>query len=387
MSEQEARDRLVAGLREGLTRAAAESEPIDYDTLEAYVDDRLDEADREIVDTRLADDPGLRAEVGDLRALRAVLPAAPPVVVPIEARRRAPANARRLWHVSATFAAAASVVLLLGVGAAWWVRATFGVAPVDRPSAGGAAPRPVPPSSAPAAPPAEPARAASAAAPTTVRDGDRVVSLTADRRVTGLESLEPTLRARVEAMLASGRLPPSPAHLQTPAGQLLGAPQTDRSAAASFGVRAPVGIAVREARPSFLWTPASGATSYHVRVVDESLEVVAESEPVSGATWRPRTPLPRGRVLQWQVEAVTSSGNLLAPVPPAPEARFRVLTDAEDAALTRALAASGGSSLAALYLYSQAGLRNDARRVLNGLLTANPDSALLRALYEELRRR
>ena len=70
MNPDDARVRLADGLRDGLARAATESEPVDYDTLEAYVDGRLDAADREIVETRLADDPALRAEVDELRALQ-----------------------------------------------------------------------------------------------------------------------------------------------------------------------------------------------------------------------------------------------------------------------------------------------------------------------------
>ena len=272
MSEQDARDRLVSGLREGLTRAAAESEPIDYDTLEAYVDDRLDEADREIVDTRLADDPELRREVEELRALRALLPGtaevsapAPPekrVVLPIDSGRRAPARARSFWQVSPTFAAAASVVLLLGVGAAWWFRARIGVAPADQRIAGGAAPSGAGrPASRPTTRPTEPPSPGSTGSETRVRDGEHLVALTADRSVTGLEALDPAMRARVGEMLASGKLPSSPAGLQGSAGQLLSAPRTGQPSAAAFGVRVPVGVAVRDAQPLFYWAPAPGASS------------------------------------------------------------------------------------------------------------------------------
>jgi hypothetical protein len=166
---------------------------------------------------------------------------------------------------------------------------------------------------------------------------------------------------------------------------LLSAPASPANAA--FSARSPVGVAVRDPRPGFSWTPAAGATGYRVRVVDESLDLVTESEALARPTWRPRDPLPRGRVLQWQVEAALPSGPLLAPAPPAPEARFRVLTEAEDAALSRAIEASGGSSLAALYLYAEAGLRNDARRAMGRLLSDNPQSPLLQQLYEELRKR
>ena len=54
---------------------------------------------------------------------------------------------------------------------------------------------------------------------------------------------------------------------------------------------------------------------------------------------------------------------------------------------TQALASSGESSLAALYLYAAAGLRTDARRVINTLVSANPDSQVLQQLYADLRQR
>lgn len=400
MTTDAARGRLAEGLRQGLARAAAESAPLDYETLEAYVDGRLDAADREIVETRLADDPDLLAEVNELRALQGELgsaplnetavastaepPAAPRPASPvasIDARRARPtapstSPSRSLFAVSPTFAAAASVVLVLGAGVAWWIRAGNVAFDFDRASTGPASSGA---GSAPVAAPKAPAGAALA-----VRDGEQVVTLAADRTVTGLDHLDPTLRAHVAEMLATGKLP-APAHVLTGArGQLLSG---GREAAAGFAVRTPVGTAVREPLPAFQWTPAPDATGYRVRIVDESLEVVAESDTVLTTTWRPRAALPRGRTLQWQVEADVPSGHELAPTPPAPEARFRILTDAEDAELTRALGSTGESSLAALYLYSSAGLRSEARRVISALAGANPDSDVLQRLYADLRQR
>ena len=69
--------------------AADGREDVAYEQIEAYVDGALDDVDREIFETRLADDPGLRAMVEDLRALRPALApatASPARVVPFEPR-------------------------------------------------------------------------------------------------------------------------------------------------------------------------------------------------------------------------------------------------------------------------------------------------------------
>jgi hypothetical protein len=76
MKEHDSRELLVRFLRDDLRRAADRGAPLGPDQLEAYVDGRLDEVDREIVETRLADDAALQREVEALRALRAELAAA-----------------------------------------------------------------------------------------------------------------------------------------------------------------------------------------------------------------------------------------------------------------------------------------------------------------------
>ena len=92
------RDDLARFLRDDLQGAADGREDVAYEQVEAYVDGTLDDVDREILETRLADDPGLRAMVEDLRALRTALPAAVPApsrVVPFEPRRWRRAGRRR----------------------------------------------------------------------------------------------------------------------------------------------------------------------------------------------------------------------------------------------------------------------------------------------------
>jgi anti-sigma factor RsiW len=73
MKEHDSREILVRFLREDLRRAASRDAPVPPDHLEAYVDGRLDDVEREILETRLGDDPALQAEVEALRAVRSAL--------------------------------------------------------------------------------------------------------------------------------------------------------------------------------------------------------------------------------------------------------------------------------------------------------------------------
>ena len=92
------RDELARYLHDELQAAADGREDVAYERIEAYVDGALDDVDREAFETRLDDDPGLRAMVDDLRALRTALPpatAAPSRVVPFEPRADAGAAVPR----------------------------------------------------------------------------------------------------------------------------------------------------------------------------------------------------------------------------------------------------------------------------------------------------
>ena len=72
-----------------------------------------------------------------------------------------------------------------------------------------------------------------------------------------------------------------------------------------------------------------GASRYQVAIFDARFEEVARSEAITGTEWTPARPLPRGVTLSWQLTATTARGAVQAPVPPAPEARFRVADAAQ----------------------------------------------------------
>jgi hypothetical protein len=373
------RDELARYLHDELQAAADGREDVAYEQIEAYVDGALDDVDREAFETRLDDDPGLRAMVDDLRALRTALPPAAPApsrVVPFEPRAAtgtavgAPgrSTAPRRWLLPAGLAAAAVVALLL------WRPWT---------------PRPAPSQAQQqqSEPPRTPAPASPVSPSLTValQDGGRTVGLTSDGTLAGFDGFGGDLRSRLAETLQQGRLPASPRAADTiaRAGELM---STDVRATGFVPV-SPRATAVSSATPAFRWTALKGATTYRVRIVDERLATVAISEPMTTLTWRPEAPLPSRRVLSWQVEATTPAGGRTTPEPPLAEARFLVLAPTERARVSEALATAGGSDLASAVVYAEAGLYDDAERALSRVLDANPASPIPIALKADLLRR
>jgi hypothetical protein len=73
----------------------------------------------------------------------------------------------------------------------------------------------------------------------------------------------------------------------------------------------------------FEWTAIEGARSYRVTVVNSDGVVVAETGEVQGLRWAANVEFPPGEY-GWQVAAMVEGGEILMPLPPLPEARFRV---------------------------------------------------------------
>ncbi len=379
-------DELLRTLRADLQRAADDAEPLPDEQIEAYVDGTLDDVDREIVETRLADDVALRADVDVLRALRASLateagqaaaPASshvvpfPPTHAAAKTAGRLPVRARRRWTLPVGLAAAALIAV-----AVWRAAQTR---PDGSPQArGGAA------SSSPVAAP--PSNATSGAAPAPapavrIGDRDRIVGLTADGRLFGADGVPPDVAARLVAMLRDRRLPPS--HLRASVASGAGVLMTADRAVTAFRPQNPVATAVLTPRPMLYWTALPGARGYRVRIVDDRLQPIAESPTLTALAWRPRTPLPAGRVLSWQVEADTPEGLRTTPAPPLPEARFVVLPP-EEAARAEAALRAMPSDLAAVVIAAEAGLYQEAEVALMILHEGNSSSRVIEALQRDL---
>jgi hypothetical protein len=335
------RARLEAFFREDLR--ASEAEAPSYDDVAGYVDGTLDAGARDLFEQRLADDPLLRDEVRDLEEVRDALRAG---------------RGRRLWQVAGLLAAAAALVI---------------ASLVLRPS------REVAPTSARAVPAASP----SPATAWTLRDGSSVLALDATGALAGLEEVDPVLRRAVAEALQTGEVP-VPAELQVLRGTrgTLMAPSAEGTA---FAVSSPLGTVVRSARPSFRWRPHPAARSYVVSVFDEALNRVTGSAAVRGTEWTATLPLPRGRTYLWQVVATTPAGPQVAPAPPEPEARFRVIGETEAAELERALQGAQASPLARGVAMARAGVVDEAEQLIAEVAAANPDVPVARELLSGIR--
>ena len=225
-----------------------------------------------------------------------------------------------------------------------------------------------------------------AAAPPRVslNDSAGVVGVAADGRLQGLPALTEAETGAVRQALEDGRLgvPPAVLALGGGAGTLMSGsagPQT-------FAVARPIATAVETDRPLFEWARLDGAASYTVSVFDEQFTPVVTSAAIDAAAWRPDTPLRRGRTYYWQVRARGPGVDVLAPAPPAPDARFRVLDAAEAARVVDLRRRAGQSHLVLGVLLAGAGLLDDAERELEQLAALNPGAEQPRALLADLRR-
>jgi hypothetical protein len=153
----------------------------------------------------------------------------------------------------------------------------------------------------------------------------------------------------------------------------------------SFSLLSPLGTTVRELRPTFRWNPLSGATSYTVTVVDsKSLNEVAVSPALTETHWAPLHALSRGKTYIWEVTAAKNEHEIVSPRPPAPNAEFKVLDPKTFSEVTDAESRYRNSHLVLGLVYARAGLLDPAKRELLALEQANPNSDLVQRLVRGL---
>lgn len=127
-------------------------------------------------------------------------------------------------------------------------------------------------------------------------------------------------------------------------------------------VLAPVNVVVLELRPQFGWTTAPG-TTYIVELYTPQLDRVAQSPPLTGASWTPPNALARGRDYIWQLQVRRGDRVTVVPDPPDPPARFHVL-DSEAAREVAAAAVTGRRFVLAV-VEARHGLLAEAERDLD----------------------
>ncbi len=168
--------------------------------------------------------------------------------------------------------------------------------------------------------------------------------------------------------------------LTTKTGSLMGG-----NPGVPFALLAPVAQVSESARPKFRWQALDGAVSYTVTVYNAAFNKVATSPLLTTTEWQPAQPLPRGLTYSWQVKALKDGQEIAAPVPPAPEAKFKVLEPSKLQEVTNARRQFAGSHLALGLLYAEAGLLPEAERELQALVEANRTSTLARKLLQSVK--
>ena len=320
--------------------------PPGYDEMAALLDGTLNEAQRTESRARMAAWPEAAAEFADLERFRNEARSLPARLHGPDSRQIGQSNtvAPTLGKVIAfprrwpTLAAAAAVILLLAGG---WL--AFGV---RRHSS---------------------------------------TPLWADADLSGLPE---DLRHSVEQAAQTGKVAPLPLSpdLRPAAGTLTGA----TPATADFGQITPVGIIVREQRPTLRWTAHAGATSYRIYLAEVSGDAPLVRDEVAApqTEWTPPTPLVRGAIYEWQVEA-RRGGEIIdrAPRPPAPETRFQVLDQARADELARVEAGYRQNPLVLGTEYSRLGLDEAAVAQFMELAQRFPGSAVAQNLLWKSRDR
>jgi hypothetical protein len=154
----------------------------------------------------------------------------------------------------------------------------------------------------------------------------------------------------------------------------------------TFTLLSPVGTVVSSLTPSLRWQPLPDASSYRVAIYDEKSHAGRASKTLSANAWRPPFALQRGRVYVWQVTALTQGEEVVSPVPPAPEARFKVLESSDAARLKRIQQTHPEAHFALGVLYAHGGVLDDAEREFKLVPASDPNHSSAQKFLRDLRR-
>jgi predicted anti-sigma-YlaC factor YlaD len=365
-------------LRLQLHPGAEQVEHLSYEQLSACVDEQLDGADRQTVNQHLESCEMCAAELQDLRAFRQEVQAFPsPEPEVVKASLSQP---RQSWWQKFTEVmtvrwpalAGASAVLLLIAGLFYFqFRAGRQTPPIVAT---------VSPTSTPSNPTPAPIESNVPTEVLALNDGGGRIALDEKGNLLTPQPLPPEFEQIIKLALTKGQVEkPSLSGLNVKTGSLMGGGES-----APFKLLEPLGKVIETSQPIFRWQPLAGATSYTVTVYDGNFSRVTASPSLTANEWRSSQSLPRGSILSWQVKATKDGEEFVVPVPPAPEAKFKVLEQAKAEELARARRQFANSHLTLGLLYARAGLLADSERELKALTDANPASPLARKLLRSL---
>jgi hypothetical protein len=350
--------------------------PTSYQTLQ-YVDGNLTGEELQIVTDHLSSCEVCALAIDDLHTFRVEAASSldreyrpEPAIITAERTRRTSGFFSNLFRPQRlAFGMALAVLLLVVSGWLIW-RAPSTTAPVDEESA--------------EAPPAPNPNREAVPLVAQLNDGEGRLTLDRDGNLAGADHLPPSYQAMLKEALSGRRLELSSQlqGLTRPPSQL----RSGDKAESTFSVREPAGRVLLTGRPVFRWTRLEGAASYVVEVYDSKFNLVASSPELTGQSWSMPGALPPGGVYTWQVKATKDGQEIKAPLPPLPQARFRVLDQAKANELATAKRTYPASHLTLGLLYAEAGLLDEAEQELRAVQKANPDSELARSLVGQIQK-
>ncbi|MGB7070430.1 MAG: zf-HC2 domain-containing protein [Pyrinomonadaceae bacterium] len=212
-------------------------------------------------------------------------------------------------------------------------------------------------------------------------DGGRQIGLSNMGEFAGYETVPSKYRKLAENSLRTGKLLVADlSDLNPPSGTTMGPDDV----MTQFNLSGPIGKVVDTTQPTLSWEPIAGDVRYRVEVFDPAFNKVAESPELGVTSWQPK--LQRGRVYSWQVVATTSDGEITAPHRPQPEARFKVLDNANSSSIAALKQSHPNAHLLLAAAYADAGLVNEAKLELKKLAAKNPRSKIPKSLTNNLNR-
>ena len=197
------------------------------------------------------------------------------------------------------------------------------------------------------------------------------------------ENVSPKNEPEIAHVISAQRLN-LPAELKTlnsQTGRLMGG----EAEGIPFAVSDPVGKIVQTNRPQFQWRELAGAEGYVVNVYDTDFNLVATSPQISATSWQVGKPLARGKTYLWQVTAIKNGEEIKSPVRPAPDARFKVLDANKAAEIARLNRQYKNEHLFLGIMYANAGLLDEAEREFRRELAVNPNSKQARKFLQNVR--
>lgn len=213
-----------------------------------------------------------------------------------------------------------------------------------------------------------------------LNDTNGRVSVTQGGALKGVGPLPQDELQVVRQALAARRLslPSGLLELNSAPGTLMGPAEPE-----TFHPVSPVGIMVLSSRPQLRWTPDPESASYIVTVHDINTGESFTTPPLQAQFWTVSKDLERGHIFEWQVVSSRTGGReAVAPRPPLPPAKFRVL---DEPAAARLLELPPSHFIRGV-LYARAGLLDDAGQELRALRDQNPGSGVVQELLRQLPR-